>query len=376
MSSDLKHNEDNFLPQWLKKFQIPNWKRLAFALSSIKPIDCIAHRSTFQICNEIRKLHFFYVKMDTTDMITEERMDYDYVVTTEWHRSESEETALFFVFAAIFVSLLILVQFVMRVWRGMSPHSFKVTTTYAICLVPLALAYFFSWKWFLFWWIIFAAVSTIAYLKAKEKPINRSTPGRIYKWFILVHNVTFLITSIGFATYWIGLLGCIFAGSACAWLVDMGTMLFFYGVYFGLVGRDVAMHITETIALGPGFYTPESKFLLPTLAIHHPHGHTNTSLSICCLCSHSLNGNESTCTISCNHMFHERCLRGWCMVGKKTTCPVCREKVDFHLPDRNPWEVPDSFLQGYHDFLHWAVVYFPILIAMLALSDMLLKKIL
>ena len=43
MSSDLKHNEHNFLPQWFKKFQIPNWKRLAFALSSIKPIDCIAH---------------------------------------------------------------------------------------------------------------------------------------------------------------------------------------------------------------------------------------------------------------------------------------------------------------------------------------------
>ena len=26
--------------------------------------------------------------------------------------------------------------------------------------------------------------------------------------------------------------------------------------------------------------------------------------------------------------FHEQCIRGWSMVGKKDSCPICSEKVD------------------------------------------------
>ena len=37
--------------------------------------------------------------------------------------------------------------------------------------------------------------------------------------------------------------------------------------------------------------------------------------------------------------FHEGCIRGWVIVGKKETCPYCSEKVTYK-PSllRNPWE--------------------------------------
>ncbi|XP_040887559.1 uncharacterized protein LOC121177328 isoform X2 [Toxotes jaculatrix] len=37
---------------------------------------------------------------------------------------------------------------------------------------------------------------------------------------------------------------------------------------------------------------------------------------------------EDTYQLSCGHIFHEFCIRGWCIVGKKQTCPYCNEKVD------------------------------------------------
>jgi hypothetical protein len=35
--------------------------------------------------------------------------------------------------------------------------------------------------------------------------------------------------------------------------------------------------------------------------------------------------------------FHEFCIRGWCMIGKKQTCPYCKEKVDLKAMFRNPY---------------------------------------
>jgi RING finger protein 121 len=34
--------------------------------------------------------------------------------------------------------------------------------------------------------------------------------------------------------------------------------------------------------------------------------------------------------------FHEFCIRGWCIVGKKQTCPYCKEIVDLKRLFQNP----------------------------------------
>ena len=35
--------------------------------------------------------------------------------------------------------------------------------------------------------------------------------------------------------------------------------------------------------------------------------------------------------------FHEFCIRGWCIVGKKQTCPYCKEKVDLKRMFPSPY---------------------------------------
>ena len=36
---------------------------------------------------------------------------------------------------------------------------------------------------------------------------------------------------------------------------------------------------------------------------------------------------EPSFELECKHCYHENCIRGWAMVGKKDTCPMCNEKV-------------------------------------------------
>ena len=40
--------------------------------------------------------------------------------------------------------------------------------------------------------------------------------------------------------------------------------------------------------------------------------------------------------------FHEFCIRGWCIVGKKQTCPYCKEKVDLKRMFPSPYPLPTS----------------------------------
>ena len=59
---------------------------------------------------------------------------------------------------------------------------------------------------------------------------------------------------------------------------------------------------------------------------------------------------EDTFRLSCGHEFHEFCIRGWCIVGKKQTCPYCHEKVDLKRMFPTPWEKPHMM---YGQLLDW-----------------------
>ena len=49
--------------------------------------------------------------------------------------------------------------------------------------------------------------------------------------------------------------------------------------------------------------------------------------------------------LPCGHIFHEFCIRGWVIVGKKQTCPACKEKVDLKQFSSTPWEVSYTGLE-------------------------------
>ena len=81
--------------------------------------------------------------------------------------------------------------------------------------------------------------------------------------------------------------------------------------------------------------------------------------------------------------FHEFCIRGWCIVGKKQTCPYCREKVDLKKMFCNPyehsylnmllvsnkiflgasrWERPHVLYGQLLDWIRWLVAWQPLIL--------------
>jgi RING finger protein 121 len=70
---------------------------------------------------------------------------------------------------------------------------------------------------------------------------------------------------------------------------------------------------------------------------------------------------EDTFRLSCNHVFHEFCIRGWCIVGKKQTCPYCKEKVDLKRMVNNFWEKPHLLYGQLLDWVRWLVCWQPLI---------------
>lgn len=46
---------------------------------------------------------------------------------------------------------------------------------------------------------------------------------------------------------------------------------------------------------------------------------------------------QFSCFLNYKPRFHEFCIRGWCIVGKKQMCPYCKEKVDLKRMFSNPY---------------------------------------
>jgi len=146
-----------------------------------------------------------------------------------------------------------------------------------------------------------------------------------------------------------------------------GGTLSFYGGYFGLLGRDLAILITETMNNKPGLYN-DAEDVLPSGTVRR---------DCCNICKEPLNsrfdfiernsatkGQEKWKKLECGDIFHESCLRGWVMLGKKTICPCCREKVDFQLDENKTLfgRVSSGLLDSYDVYLRYVVVFLPVTI--------------
>uniref|UniRef100_A0A8L8KR42 RING-type domain-containing protein n=1 Tax=Heligmosomoides polygyrus TaxID=6339 RepID=A0A8L8KR42_HELPZ len=133
-------------------------------------------------------------------------------------------------------------------------------------------------------------------------------------------------------------------------------LLLFYGLYYGVLGRDFAHICTDRMACKIGYFTHDGL----------PKKHLDDG--VCAVCDNRLVPfpahdaaddeeeveEEKTYKLSCGHTFHEFCIRGWVVVGKLQTCPYCKEKVDLQRMFKNPWEKPHLF---YGQLLDWIRQY-------------------
>jgi RING finger protein 121 len=140
------------------------------------------------------------------------------------------------------------------------------------------------------------------------------------------------------------------------------------------LGRDFVEICTDRMAATIGYYSKEG---LPNKYLGE---------GICAVCGHATSASSGQVALhndpamrpmfaddpvhqlTCKHVFHEKCIRGWVMIGKKDICPYCKEKVDLKQFKRNPWDTQQQLYLNLLDGVRYLVVWQPIIFGAVQLS--------
>ena len=116
-------------------------------------------------------------------------------------------------------------------------------------IIPFCISLKFIHTRFLIIWIIFTILTGIVFRRATRTPLKKTTPRLVYKWFLFVHKVTYFIGVAGYVGLMLAFLGInflFFISETAA--IDCSIMLIFYGIYFGVLARDIAEICSDSMA--------------------------------------------------------------------------------------------------------------------------------
>ncbi|XP_076193649.1 RING finger protein 175 [Aptenodytes patagonicus] len=222
-------------------------------------------------------------------------------------------------------------------------------------VVPLYFTIRLYWWRPLSLWGILSVIASYIAVRATCKPLSGRTPqyvlfcwfclgwgflGLVYKWFLLIYKLSYAVGIVGYLAIMFTMFGFnLFFRIESDDCMGFAMTLLFYGLYYGVMGRDFAEVCSDHMAstIGGEFYNVSG---IPT---------RNLSNDICAVCRQKIfvdineeGITENTYQLSCNHVFHESCIRGWCIAGKNQTCPYCPEKVDLKRMLSNPYPLPNK----------------------------------
>ncbi|XP_020367829.1 RING finger protein 175 [Rhincodon typus] len=258
----------------------------------------------------------------------------------------------------ILIATLVIAQIVLVQWKQHHCRSYNLVTLLQMWLVPLYFTVKLYWWRFLSTWGMFSVVTSYVIFRATRKPLSGRTPRMVYKWFLLIYKISYAVGIVGYLAVMFTMFGFnLFFRIKTEDSMDFGVILLFYGLYYGVMGRDFAEICSDYMASTIGFYNFGS---MPS---------RNLSDDICAVCGQKIFVDiseegilEDTYRLSCSHVFHEFCIRGWCIVGKKQTCPYCNEKVDLKRMLSNPWERTHVLYGQLLDWLRYLVAWQPVII--------------
>mmetsp|Transcript_10567 Transcript_10567/g.12015 ORF Transcript_10567/g.12015 Transcript_10567/m.12015 type:complete len:360 (+) Transcript_10567:157-1236(+) len=242
-------------------------------------------------------------------------------------------------------------------WKKKTPKSYYEATLFGLWICPITLMLFLQFWVFCFLWLTFSLVNGYYVKMALAKPLHANAPFLVYQWFDRVQKVTYSCAMLSYMVLVVEVVGLrrIFSKEFEDFISFSCLAVLCYSAYFGVLGRDCATVCAERISSSLGY----TKYEQPPP-------------NLCALCGKELvpsklyealpESQGKVFKLGCGHEFHEKCIRGWAIVGKKDTCPFCSEKVDVKkILGRNPWDSSHMWLQ-FLDIVRYLVVWNPILL--------------
>ncbi|KFW62545.1 RING finger protein 121, partial [Pygoscelis adeliae] len=237
--------------------------------------------------------------VDLSHLSPEERWRVEHARMHAKHRGHE---AMHAEMVLILIATLVVAQLLLVQWKQRHPRSYNMVTLFQMWVVPLYFTIKLYWWRFLVIWVLFSAVTAFVTFRATRKPLVQTTPRLVYKWFLLIYKISYATGIVGYMAVMFTLFGLNLLFSRA----DAGV---------GRVPSPLSpLSLCSALAQ---FYSASG---MPT---------KHLSDSVCAVCGLPLN--------VLLPRFHEFCIRGWCIVGKKQTCPYCKEKVDLKRMFSNPY---------------------------------------
>lgn len=308
------------------------------------------------------------------------------------------------------------VQSLLVWWKKAHRRSYELVSLAGLWLVPAGLALQFRFWRFAGAWALYSAAALFFLSRAAARPLAPSTPRAVFIWFLAAHKASVAVGAAGYACLALSVLLAL-AGAPDPFPDGLGLLLLWYGIYFGVLGRDAAEVAADRMAatLGTGTSLARSVRACGVCGgdltdapgdLAPPPGGAAGGVMVArggvgdatvqvrmgrgggegrgrARCWGGMRGGRGgVCVFStphhhlhpptqlaCKHLFHGTCLRGWCVVGKKDTCPACREKVDLRAVFAGrPWETRNLNWLQMLDMVRYLVVWNPLILGGLSLG--------
>ncbi|KAA8592035.1 hypothetical protein FQN60_017409 [Etheostoma spectabile] len=122
-------------------------------------------------------------------------------------------------------------------------------------VVPLYFTIKLYWWRFLSMWSMFSVVTSYVIFRATRKPLACRTPRMVYKWFLLIYKLSYAVGVLGYLAIMFTMFGFnVFFRIKAEDSMDVGVIMLFYGLYYGVMGRDFAEICSDYMASTIGYY--------------------------------------------------------------------------------------------------------------------------
>lgn len=239
--------------------------------------------------------------------------------------------------------------------------------------------------------------------QALQKPLAPTTPRRVYTWFHYVYRTNLVVGAAGYALAIAqGLIGPHVMPDWCA---ELAIMAVFYGLYFGVLGRDAAEVAAEKMSTTLGYCKKDDDLLARAppenlcalcgeefvvqaggsdSAIGEVHARprrgssggrgssperqmsmfgTYDDAGARGTSAQDAGGADDLVKLQCGHVFHRFCAAGWSIVGKKDTCPFCGEKVSLAaIAGSSPWKRQTLAWSWLLDMVRYLMSWHPVVL--------------
>ncbi|XP_064878084.1 RING finger protein 175 isoform X2 [Oncorhynchus nerka] len=199
----------------------------------------------------------------------------------------------------ILIATLVVAQIVLVQWKQRHNRSYNLVTLLQMWVVPLYFTIKLYWWRFLSMWGMFSVITSYVVFRATRKPLSCRTPRMVYKWFLLIYKLSYAVGVIGYLVIMFTMFGFnVFFRIKAEDSMDVGVIMLFYGLYYGVMGRDFAEICSDYMASTIGYYNLGG---MPSRSLTD---------DICAVCGQKILVDvdeegiiEDTYQLSCNHIY-------------------------------------------------------------------------